>query len=75
MKLANQIAWSTASRSSPSSGLTLRITTGAEVSGTTVLDADMTTQTIRLGDLPGAGHLPIARFTLDEQIHARRRSA
>lgn len=41
-----------------------------EVSGCTVLDADMTPQTVRLGDLAGAGHLPIARLTLDQQILA-----
>jgi bacillithiol biosynthesis cysteine-adding enzyme BshC len=40
-----------------------------EVSGCTVLDGDLMPQTIRLGDLEGAGHLPIARLTLDDQIH------
>ncbi|MGH9174468.1 MAG: bacillithiol biosynthesis cysteine-adding enzyme BshC [Vicinamibacterales bacterium] len=40
-----------------------------EVSGSTVLDADMIPRTIRLGDLAGAGQLPISRLTLDDQIH------
>jgi bacillithiol synthase len=39
-----------------------------EVSGCTVLDAEMTPQTITLGDLSGAGHLPIGRLVLDEHI-------
>jgi uncharacterized protein YllA (UPF0747 family) len=39
-----------------------------EVSGCTVLDAEMVPQTITLGDLSGAGHLPIGRLILDEQI-------
>ena len=41
-----------------------------EVNRATVLDAEMTPQTIQLGDLAGAGQLPIGRLTLDEQIHA-----
>jgi bacillithiol biosynthesis cysteine-adding enzyme BshC len=41
-----------------------------EVSGCTVLDNDFQPRTIRLADLPGAGHLPIARLTLDDQIDA-----
>ncbi len=41
-----------------------------EVNGCTVLDADSTPRTIRLGDLSGAGQLPIARLTLDHQITA-----
>ena len=39
-----------------------------EVSGCTVLDGDFEPRTVRLGDLPGAGHLPIARLTIDDQI-------
>jgi bacillithiol biosynthesis cysteine-adding enzyme BshC len=39
-----------------------------EVSGCTVLDAEMTPQTITLGDLSGAGHLPIGHLVLDEHI-------
>lgn len=39
-----------------------------EVSGCTVLDAEMAPQTLRLGDLAGAGHLPIGRLALDNQI-------
>ena len=35
-----------------------------EVSGCTVLDADLAPSTIRLADLDGAGHLPIARLSL-----------
>jgi bacillithiol synthase len=35
-----------------------------EVSGCTVLDADLAPQTIRLEDLPGAGERPIARLSL-----------
>lgn len=35
-----------------------------EVSGCTVLDAELAPSTIRLADLDGAGHLPIARLTL-----------
>jgi bacillithiol biosynthesis cysteine-adding enzyme BshC len=35
-----------------------------EVSGCTVLDTDLTPSTIRLADLDGAGHLPIAKLTL-----------
>jgi bacillithiol biosynthesis cysteine-adding enzyme BshC len=41
-----------------------------EVSGCTVLDNDFQPRTIRLGDLQGAGHLPIARLSLDPQIDA-----
>jgi bacillithiol biosynthesis cysteine-adding enzyme BshC len=36
-----------------------------EVSGCTVLDADLSPATIRLADLDGAGHLPIARLSLN----------
>jgi bacillithiol biosynthesis cysteine-adding enzyme BshC len=39
-----------------------------EVSGCTVLDEEMAPQTITLGDLAGAGHLPIGRLELDHQI-------
>ena len=39
-----------------------------EVSGCTVLDAEMTATTIRLADLPGAGDLPIARLSLTNEI-------
>lgn len=35
-----------------------------EVSGCTVLDTELTPATIRLADLDGAGHLPIARLAL-----------
>ncbi len=35
-----------------------------EVSGCTVLDSDLAPSTIRLADLDGAGHLPIARLSL-----------
>ncbi|MGE0040157.1 MAG: bacillithiol biosynthesis cysteine-adding enzyme BshC [Vicinamibacterales bacterium] len=41
-----------------------------EVSGCTVLDHELEPQTIRLPDLAGAGHLPIARLTLDDQVAA-----
>jgi bacillithiol biosynthesis cysteine-adding enzyme BshC len=41
-----------------------------EVSGCTVLDADAAPATVRLGDLEGAGVMPIGRLTLDDQIHA-----
>ena len=41
-----------------------------EVSGCTVLDGESAARTIRLADLPGAGDLPIARLTLDDQITA-----
>lgn len=41
-----------------------------EVNGCTVVDADSVPRTIRLGDLAGAGELPIARLTLDQQINA-----
>jgi bacillithiol biosynthesis cysteine-adding enzyme BshC len=40
-----------------------------EVSGCTVLDGEMTAHSIRLGDLQGAGHLPVGRLILDDQIH------
>ncbi len=36
-----------------------------EVSGCTVLDADLSPATIRLADLEGAGHLPIAKLSLN----------
>lgn len=39
-----------------------------EVNGCTVLDADLAPRTIKLADLPGAGHLPIARLTLTDDI-------
>ncbi len=39
-----------------------------EVNGCTVLDAEMAPQTITLGDLTGAGHLPIGRLVLDDHI-------
>jgi len=38
-----------------------------EVSGCTVLDSELAPSSIRLADLDGAGELPIARLTLDEQ--------
>jgi bacillithiol synthase len=41
-----------------------------EVSGCTVLDGEMTARTVTLRDLPGAGHLPIGRLTLDGQTQA-----
>ncbi len=41
-----------------------------EVSGCTVLDADLAPRTVRLADLPGAGNLPIARLTLTDTITA-----
>ena len=41
-----------------------------EVNGCTVLDADLAPRTIKLADLPGAGHLPIARLTLTDDISA-----
>ena len=40
-----------------------------EVSSCTMLDAEYVPRRIALGDLSGAGHLPIARLTLDDQIH------
>ncbi len=39
-----------------------------EVSGCTVLGADLAPRSVRLADLPGAGDLPIARLTLTEEI-------
>jgi bacillithiol biosynthesis cysteine-adding enzyme BshC len=39
-----------------------------EVSGCTILDAELTARTIRLTDLDGAGALPIARLRLDDGI-------
>jgi bacillithiol biosynthesis cysteine-adding enzyme BshC len=39
-----------------------------EVSGCTVLDAEMTPQAITLNDLSGAGHLPIGRLILDDHV-------
>lgn len=39
-----------------------------EVSGCTVLDAEMAPQTVTLADLNGAGHLPIGRLVLDNHI-------
>ena len=41
-----------------------------EVSGCTVLDADLAPRTVRLADLPGAGHRPIAGLTLTDEITA-----
>lgn len=41
-----------------------------EVSGCTVLDADMAPRSVQLADLPGAGDLPIARLTLTDDISA-----
>ncbi len=41
-----------------------------EVSGCTVLDADLAPSTIRLADLDGAGHLPIARLSLTAESAA-----
>jgi len=41
-----------------------------EVSGCTVLDTELAPATIRLPDLEGAGHLPIARLTLSTEIAA-----
>jgi bacillithiol synthase len=40
----------------------------AEVSGCTVLDAELTPRTIRLKDLDGAGERPVARLVLDDAI-------
>ena len=39
-----------------------------EVSGCTVLDGDMNPRTVKVQDLEGAGHLPIGRLILDDQI-------
>ena len=39
-----------------------------EVSGCTVLDGEMVPRAITLGDLPGAGQLPIGRLFLDESV-------
>ncbi|MCA1584183.1 MAG: bacillithiol biosynthesis cysteine-adding enzyme BshC, partial [Acidobacteria bacterium] len=39
-----------------------------EVQGCTVLDADLHPRTVRLADLPGAGHLPVARLDLTSDI-------
>jgi bacillithiol biosynthesis cysteine-adding enzyme BshC len=39
-----------------------------EVSGCTVLGSELEPRTISVGDLAGAGHLPIGRLTLDDQI-------
>lgn len=41
-----------------------------EVNGCTVLDADLAPKAVRLTDLPGAGELPVARLTLDDDIGA-----
>ena len=41
-----------------------------EVSGCTVLDGEMVPRTVKLHDLEGAGHLPIGRLVINEQIHA-----
>jgi bacillithiol synthase len=40
-----------------------------EVRGCTVLDAGFKPASVRLGELAGAGELPIGRLTLDDQIH------
>ena len=40
----------------------------AEVSGCTVLDGDLAPHTIKLADLPGAGHLPVGRLVLDDRV-------
>lgn len=39
-----------------------------EVSGCTVLDNELAAKSVRLADLPGAGHQPIARLTLTDAI-------
>ncbi len=39
-----------------------------EVSGCTVLDGEFQPRSLRLTDLPGSGHVPVARLTLDQQI-------
>jgi bacillithiol biosynthesis cysteine-adding enzyme BshC len=41
-----------------------------EVSGCTVLDGDSVPRTIRLADPAGAGHLPIGRLELDDNVNA-----
>jgi bacillithiol biosynthesis cysteine-adding enzyme BshC len=41
-----------------------------EVSGCTVLDGELAATTVRLADLPGAGHLPIARLSLTDEIRS-----
>ena len=41
-----------------------------EVSGCTVFDAELAATPVRLADLPGAGHQPIARLSLTDVIHA-----
>ena len=41
-----------------------------EVSGCTVLDSEFEPHAVRLPDLTGARHLPIARLTLDEQVNS-----
>ncbi len=69
MKLANQVALEHGIPVVPVFWIDAEDHDWAEVSSTTVLDGEMTPRTIRLGDLPGAGQLPIARLTLDEQIH------
>jgi bacillithiol biosynthesis cysteine-adding enzyme BshC len=40
-----------------------------EVSGCTVLDDELSAVAVRLADLPGAGHQPIARLTLTDAIN------
>jgi len=42
----------------------------AEVSGSTVLDQELSPRTIRLPDLPGAGDQPVARLVLDDAVSA-----
>ncbi len=42
----------------------------AEVSGCTVLDAELAPHVVRLPDLPGAGERPIARLALTDEITA-----
>ena len=41
-----------------------------EVNHCTVLDADLEPRTVTLADLPGAGHLPIARLVLNDNVPA-----
>ncbi len=41
-----------------------------EVSGTTVLDADMAAVTVKAAPIAGAGHEPIARLTFDDSLAA-----
>lgn len=68
MKLADQIERAHAVQVVPVFWIDAEDHDWPEVSGCTVLDAEFEPRTIRLPDLPGAGHLPIARLTLDEHI-------